>query len=406
MSKEIDILVFGATGFTGNLVTRYMNSHYGDGNTTWGIAGRNAEKLQALATAHSLSKQVPLIIADSNYPESLAEAIGKARVVLTTVGPYAKYGSEVVRLCAELGVHYCDLTGEVHWMRKMIDAYQKTAERSGARIVHTCGFDCIPADVGTYFMQKSMQAQHGVAANHVKFRAKEFKGGFSGGTLDSMWTMAQQAADDPTIDKLIADPYALNPTGSPRGLDGPDTMTPTFDPDFNSWVAPFVMAAIDTRIVRRTNALLGYPYGRDFRYDEGMLMPSGPLGFMGAVATAVGMNSMNAVSRIRMAREWLQTILPKPGEGPSEATIEQGHYRIDFLARHPTKSSLNLRGRVTGDKDPGYGSTSKMLAECAVALARDESPVGGGFWTPASALGDALLERLPANAGVRFELLP
>ena len=205
MSKEIDILVFGATGFTGNLVTRYMNSRYSDGNTTWGIAGRNAEKLQAVATARNLSKQIPLIIADSNYPESLAEAIGKARVVLTTVGPYAKYGSEVVRLCAEMGVHYCDLTGEVHWMRRMIDTYQQTAERSGARIVHTCGFDCIPADVGTYFMQKSMQAQYGVAANHVKFRAKEIKGGFSGGTLDSLWTMAEQAADDPAIDKLIAD---------------------------------------------------------------------------------------------------------------------------------------------------------------------------------------------------------
>ncbi len=406
MRKEFDILVFGATGFTGSLVTRYLNSRYSDGNTTWAIAGRNADKLQALATSRKLPRQIPMIIADSNYPESLAEAIGKARVVLTTVGPYAKYGSEVVRLCAQMGVHYCDLTGEVHWMRKMIDTWQQTAERSGSRIVHTCGFDCIPADIGTYFMQKAMQAKHGVAARHVKFRAREFKGGFSGGTLDSMWTMAEQAAIDPSIDKLMADPYALNPTGSARGLDGPDSMTPVFDPDFNRWVAPFVMAAIDTRVVRRTNALLGHRYGTDFRYDEGTLMPDGPLGFLGAVATAFGMNSMNAVSRVQLTREWLQKLLPKPGEGPSEETIEKGRFSIDFLARHPTNAAHNLRGRVTGDKDPGYGSTSKMLAECAVALARDESPVGGGFWTPASALGDTLLERLPTNAGVRFELLP
>ena len=406
MQKEIDILVFGATGFTGRLVTRYLKTRYGSGNTTWAIAGRNAAKLDALATAQHLPHLVRQVIADSNYPESLAEAIGKSRVVLTTVGPYSKYGSEVVRLCAEMGVHYCDLTGEVHWMRRMIDTYQQTAERSGARIVHTCGFDCIPADVGTYFIQKAMRERHGVVARHVKYRARDFKGGFSGGTLDSMWTMAEQAAVDPSIDRLLADPYALDPVGSTRGLDGPDTMTPTFDTDFNAWVAPFVMAAIDTRVVRRTNALLGYPYGQDFRYDEGTLMPAGPLGFLGAAATAIGMNTLNAVTRVPLTRDWLQRVLPKPGEGPSEATIEQGHFSIDFLARHPQDSAKNMRGRVTGDRDPGYGSTSKMLAECAMALACDESLVGGGFWTPASALGDALLERLPANAGVRFELLP
>lgn len=403
MQKEFDILVFGATGFTGRLVTRHLKKRHSDGNTTWAIAGRNTDKLQQLVRTEQLPAGVSIQMADSNLPDTLAEAIGKARVVLTTVGPYARYGSDVVRLCAELGVHYCDLTGEVHWMRRMIDQHQKTAENSGARIVHTCGFDSIPSDIGVYFMQKLMRERHGVPARHVKYRASDFKGGFSGGTLDSMWSMAELAERDPTLWKIIADPYALDPAGGARGQDGPDHGTPEFDPDFNAWVAPFVMAGINTRVVRRSNALLGYPWGRDFRYDEATLMPSGPFGFFGAAAMAMGFGAMNAMTRVQPLREMLQRVLPKPGEGPSESQIENGFFRIELLAKHPADATKNLKGRITGDKDPGYGSTSKMLAECAIALARDESPVGGGFWTPASALGDALLERLPANAGVRFE---
>lgn len=408
MQKAFDILVFGATGFTGKLVTRYLKKRYSDGNptnTTWAIAGRSQDKLKALAAAEQLPASVSIQYADSNQPETLAAAIGQARVVLTTVGPYAKYGTDVVRLCAELGVHYCDLTGEVHWMRRMIDQYQQTAEQSGARIVHTCGFDSIPSDLGVLFMQNAMRAQHGVAARHVKYRASEFKGGFSGGTLDSMWSMAEQVEREPALARVIDDPYALDPAGGTRGLDGPDRGTPEFDADFNAWVAPFVMAQINTRVVRRSNALMGYPWGRDFRYDEGTLMPVGPFGFAGAAAMAMGFGAMNAMTKLPALRELLQRMLPKPGEGPSESQIENGFYKIELLAKHPTDSNKNLRGRITGDKDPGYGSTSKMLAECAVALARDESPVGGGFWTPASALGDSLLERLPANAGVRFELV-
>jgi len=405
MQKEFDILVFGASGFTGRLVTRQLKKLYADGNTTWGIAGRNPDKLQELIRTEQLPANVGITFADSNQPESLAEAIGKARVVLTTVGPYAKYGSDVVRLCAELGVHYCDLTGEVHWMRSMIDQYQATAERTGARIVHTCGFDSIPSDIGVYFMQKQMQERHGVPARHVKYRASDFKGGFSGGTLDSMWSMSELAERDASVRTLIADPYALDPVGGQRGQDGPDHGTPEFDADFNAWVAPFVMAQINTRVVRRSNALMNYAWGRDFRYDEGTLMPAGPFGFFGAAAMAMGFGTLNAMTRVPTLREFLQRMLPKPGEGPSAAQIENGFFRIELLAKHPTDSARNLKGRITGDKDPGYGSTSKMLTECAVALARDESPVGGGFWTPATALGDTLLERLPANAGVRFELV-
>jgi short subunit dehydrogenase-like uncharacterized protein len=408
MQKEIDILVFGASGFTGRLVTRQLKKLHADGNTTnttWGIAGRNPDKLRELIRTEQLPGNVGITIADSNQPESLAEAIGRARVVLTTVGPYAKYGSDVVRLCAELGVHYCDLTGEVHWMRRMIDQHQITAEKSGARIVHTCGFDSIPSDIGVYFMQKEMQRRHGVPARHVKYRASDFKGGFSGGTLDSMWSMAELAERDASVRTLIEDPYALDPATGHRGLDGPDHGTPEYDPDFNAWVAPFVMAQINTRVVRRSNALLNYAWGRDFRYDEGTLMPTGPFGFFGAAAMAMGFGTLNAATRVPALRELLQRMLPKPGEGPSAAQIENGFFRIELLAKHPTDTNKNLKGRITGDKDPGYGATSKMLTECALALARDESPVGGGFWTPATALGESLLERLPTNAGVRFELV-
>ena len=404
MSKEIDVLVYGATGFTGKLVTRYMAQMYADSNVTWAVAGRSEEKLKRVFADLALPDGVAYHVADASDPEALRETIARARVVLTTVGPYARYGNEVVAACAELGVHYCDLTGEVHWMRRMIDAHQDTARESGAIIVHTCGFDSIPSDIGTYFVQKEMQARHGVPARHVKYRAAEFKGGFSGGTLDSMWSMMEQAARDPSILTVLADPYALNPKGAPRGLDGPDRATPEYDVDFNAWVAPFVMAGINTRVVRRTNALMGYPYGRDFRYDEGTLVRPGPLGFLGAAATGLGMSGMNGLAGIDFTRGLLQRLMPKPGEGPSEDTIENGYFTIELLGKHPTDSSKNLKAIVKGDKDPGYGSTSKMLAECAVALAQGEATVDGGFWTPASAMGDALLERLPENAGVTFAI--
>ena len=333
----------------------------------------------------------------------MRDLVRQARVVLTTVGPYAKYGNELVAACAELGTHYCDLTGEVHWMRKMIDAHEAQAQRSGAVIVHTCGFDSIPSDLGVYFLQQVMQREHGCAARHVKYRAVDFSGGFSGGTLDSMWTMMQQAAFDPSIALTLADPYALNPKDAPRGQDGPERFTPEYDFDFNGWLAPFVMAGINTRVVRRSNALMGFPYGHNFRYDEATLMSKGPFGFAGAAGTGLGLKGFNGAASIEGLRNLLKSLLPKPGEGPSEETMANGHYTIELLGKHPTDSSKNLKARVQGDQDPGYGSTSKMLAESAIALAQGEAAVGGGIWTPASALGDALLSRLPENAGVTFE---
>ena len=334
---------------------------------------------------------------------ALRELVGKARVVLTTVGPYAKYGSELVAACAEAGTHYCDLTGEVHWMHDMINRYQSQAEQSGARIVHTCGFDSIPSDMGVYFLQKHMRERHGVPAAHIKYRTRAFSGGFSGGTLDSMWTMMEQAKDDPRILKIMQDPYCLNPEG-PRGLDGPDRNSPFFDEDFNAWTGPFVMGPVNTRVVRRSNALQHFAYGHDFRYDEATIAGTGPLAALGAAATSFGTTAFTGLAALTPTRNLLKSMMPKPGEGPSEEVQEKGFFHIELLAKHPELPSKNMRAHVKGDRDPGYGSTAKMLVESAVSLAQDDLAVGGGFWTPASAMGDELLERLPANAGVTFEL--
>lgn len=399
MQREYDIIIWGATGFTGKLVSEYMARQYGSGNLTWALGGRSKSKLESVLSDPSVN----VLVADAHDPAAIAELVKKTRVVLTTVGPYARYGSELVEACAAHGTHYCDLTGEVHWMRKMIEAHQAAAQDSGAIIVHTCGFDSIPSDIGVYFMQKHMQATHGVAAQHIKYRAKEFKGGFSGGTVDSMMAMMEAAESDPSIMEVVADPYALN--FSHRGLDGPDSNQHFYDDDCHAWVGPFVMSGINTRVVRRSNELMGQAYGNEFRYDEGTLMKDGVPGMLSAAAMGLGTSVMNSLTALSPARKLLQRVLPKPGEGPSDDTIQNGFFEIELIAKHPTDSGKDMRGVVRGDRDPGYGSTSKMLAECAVSLAQDDLPVDGGFWTPASAMGDALLERLPGNAGVTFELL-
>lgn len=403
--REIDVLIWGATGFTGQIVCDYMAQNYGGSNLTWGIGGRNQSKLETVRSGlGSAAENLALYVADSHDREKLNELVSKARVVLTTVGPYAKYGSELVAACAAQGTHYCDLTGEVYWMRQMIDAHEESARASGARIVHTCGFDSIPSDLGAYFLQREMQSRHGCVSPWIKYRTRAFSGGFSGGTVDSMMTMMEQAKDDPSINRINADPYALNPPDQRQGLDGPDRMTPQYEADFNAWVGPFVMAQVNTRVVRRTNALLGNRYGNDFRYDEGSIMPAGPMGGLAAAGLSLSMATMNAMAAFSPTRSLLQMMAPKPGEGPSEEAQRKGFFHIELLAQHPTDRSKDLRAHVKGDRDPGYGSTAKMLSECAVCLAQDELPVAGGFWTPAAAMGDALLERLPANAGVTFEL--
>ena len=399
MDREYDIIVWGATGFTGRLVVDYMAEQQANSNLKWAVGGRNPQKLQQMLAG----RDVAMVTADSGDEASIEALVRKTRVILTTVGPYARYGSSLVAACAKHGTDYCDLTGEIHWMREMITAYQEEARATGARIVHTCGFDSIPSDLGVYFLQKHMLLTHGVPARQIKYRPRAFSGGFSGGTIDSMIAMMEKAREDKSIRTKLADPYVLNDTQ--RGLDGPDRLSAYYDEDFDSWVGPFVMGSVNTRVVRRSAELLNGLYGRDFQYNEGVLSGKGAGGFLGATGTGVGTGVFVGAASVSFTRGLMQKFLPKPGEGPSDDAINNGYYDIELFGQHPTDSNKNVRVRVKGDKDPGYGSTSKMIAESALALAQDDLPVSGGFWTPASAMGDQLLARLPQSAGVTFEVV-
>jgi short subunit dehydrogenase-like uncharacterized protein len=398
MEKIYDIIIWGASGFTGRLAVDYIYRDQNNSNLTWAVAGRNESKIKEIIDG----KNIPILIADSHDKESLVELVKKTKVILTTVGPYARYGSELVEACAENGTHYCDLTGEVHWMRHMITKYQNIAKESGAKIVHTCGFDSIPSDIGVYFLQKNMRELYGVNAKQIKYRTRGFSGGASGGTVDSLMSMMEQAKKDSSILKIIANPYALN--DKEKGLDGPDKMSPYFDEDFDAWVGPFIMAGINTRVVRRTNELLNNIYGNDFEYNEGSITGKGPKGLIGATTSGMVTGGMAGMAAFSPTRSILKSFLPKPGEGPSEETMENGFFEIELLGIHPTDRDKDMRVWIHGDKDPGYKSTAKMISESAMALAQDDLDVGGGFWTPASAMGDTLINRLP-NAGVTFKVM-
>lgn len=409
--REFDVVVWGATGFTGRLVAEYLLQRYGTGGSLrWAVGGRSEAKLREvraeLCRAAGVPEDaVPLVLGDAGDAAAMAALAGRTRVVCTTVGPYAKYGAPLLEACARTGTDYCDLTGEVQWMRKMIDAWDATAKETGARLVHTCGFDCIPSDMGVHFVQREMRARHGVVSPHVKYRVKGFSGGASGGTIASMMNMLDEAGQDRSVLHVLANPYGLNPEGERQGPDKGDKVTPEYDADFGAWVGPFIMAAVDTRVVRRTNALLAYPYGRDFRYDEATLMGAGPLGLLKAAGLTAGMGAAMAALQFGAVRRFAAKRLPAPGEGPSREQRENGYFDVRLHAAHPTDPAKGLQARVTGDRDPGYGSTAKMLAESAVCLALDGLDGPGGCLTPAAAMGDALLARLQANAGLTFAIL-
>ena len=406
LNREYDVIVWGATGFTGRLVAEYLVESYGVGqDLKWAIAGRSAEKLASLAAVISPSQELPQLLADVNDPDSIYQLAQRTQVICTTVGPYALYGSVMVEACVKYGTHCCDLTGETPWMRKMIDQYRIEAERSGAKIVHTCGFDSIPSDMGVFFLQQRMSELYAVQASEVKYRVVSSAGGVSGGTIASMMNMMEEAKTDKSIFETMQDPYALNPLNQPRGLDGNDQMGAAYDADFAQWTGPFMMAGINTRVVRRSNALLNYPYGREFRYSEAILTGTGARGYIKALMVAFGTALTGLLAALGPTRALLKKVLPAPGEGPSEQARKQGHFSIELLGKHPSDALKNLRVSVTGDQDPGYGATSKMLAEAAVCLAVDNLVAGGGFLTPASAMGDELVRRLQQKAGMGFKVI-
>ncbi len=404
--RDFDLIVYGAASFVGRLLTRYLVQRHGTGGELkWALAGRNQAKLDAVAREFGAG-ELPTFIADAADRSALDKLAASSRVVVSTVGPYALYGSELVAACVQAGTDYCDLTGEPQWMRKMIDAHGGAAAKSGARIVHNCGFDSIPSDLGVYFTQQQAQEEFGQPCVEIKMRVRAMRGGASGGTVASMINVMAEMKQDPGLRKLLQNPYSICPPEARQGVRQANVGTPVYDKVAGAWLAPFVMAGINTKVVHRSHALLGHPWGVDFRYDEAMMMGNKLGGALRAGGLTAGLGGFLALAAIGPTRTLMaKYVLPKPGEGPTPEEQENGFFDLRFFGR--TAAGQNLVTKVTGDRDPGYGSTAKMLGEAAVCLAKDVGRTGadGGFWTPSTAMNGVLLERLIAHAGLDFERL-
>ncbi|ABQ36637.1 trans-acting enoyl reductase family protein [Bradyrhizobium sp. BTAi1] len=386
-SPKFDLIVYGATGFTGKLVAEYLTTQYrGDASLCWAMAGRSLDKLAAVRDEIGAPADTPLIAADASDPASLAAMVAQTKLVLTTVGPYQFYGNELVAACVDTGTDYVDLCGEPVWMRQMIDKHQAAAEKSGARIMFSCGFDSVPFELGVYFVQQQAKKVLGATAARVKGRVRGMSGTLSGGTAASAKATFDAVAKDLSLVSILKDAFAL--TLGFKGPKQPAGNKPLYEEDLQSWTAPFMMALINTRNVHRSNMLMGFPYGQDFVYDEMVLTGPGEKG------------EANAKKVMAANAEKTGPNAPKPGEGPSKEEREKGYYNLLFVAI--AADGRQVRATVKGDRDPGYGSTSKMISECAIGLLRDGANVKGGFWTPGAALGDSLIKRLVDHAGLTF----
>jgi short subunit dehydrogenase-like uncharacterized protein len=385
MTRDFEIVVFGATGFTGKLVAEYLAGH--PDKPRWAVAGRNRAKLDALGFG------VPALVADALDGKAVAKVARATKVVCTTAGPFAQYGSELLGACADAGTHYCDLTGEVPWVRRMIDLHHERAVQTGARIVNSCGFDSIPSDLGTWAAQQEFAARFGHPAREVTALYGETSGGFSGGTVASAMGVAAQADTDREVRALLGNPYALDPDPHAARPPAPDERAPGWNGDLGMFTVPFVMAQYNTRIVRRGHALAGFPWGEDFVYREVMSTPSSPKGLAMAVGFTAGMAGLGLAMRYPGLRAQLAKRAPKPGEGPSAEVRAKGHWKVRFVAAGGEHERLVY---VVADEhgDPGYASTAKMLGESALCLARDALSAPGGLLTPSVAMGQALVDRL------------
>jgi short subunit dehydrogenase-like uncharacterized protein len=404
MQAAFDVIVFGATGFTGRLVAEYLNTRYGVGGAvTWAMAGRNPAKLAEVRNAIGAPTALPLIEADAANASALAQLVRQAKVVITTVGPYQRHGEPLVTACAQAGTDYVDLCGEPLWMAQMIPRLQDTAAASGARIVFSCGFDSIPFDLGVVYLQHEMQQHFRMPATHVRGRVRVMKGTMSGGTAASALATFERIAREPALAQVMADPFALTPGF--RGPEQPDIDEAAYDEWAQAWTGPFVMAAINTKNVHRTNALRGHPWGRDFTYDERMLTGDGPHGEWRALALARQARRQNMLLRWGPTRALVRRFaLPQPGQGPDRAAREAGRYEVVFTGEGSKGRWLSVV--VKGDRDPGYGSTSKLVSEAALCLVQDvpRNATPGGVWTPGAAMGLVLARRLQERAGLSFEV--
>lgn len=386
--REFDIIVYGATGYTGRLVAEHFVREYGNAadGPKWAMAGRSEDKLTAVRDEIGAPGTTPMIVADASDPASLEAMCNRTKVVLTTVGPYQLYGDALVEACVKTGTDYADLCGEPAWMAEKIAQHHEAAKNSGARICFSSGFDSIPFDLGVLMLQKEAKAREGSPAPRVKGRVRAMQGTFSGGTAASLGATMKAAMKNPKIIGMLRDPFALTP-----GFEGPDQpsgMVPHYEDELGKWAAPFVMAPINTKNVHRTNFLLGHPYGEDFRYDEMVLTSPGDAGKAAA-------NAM-----VEMMKNPFGAKPPKPGEGPTKEERENGFYDVLFTGEWPDGKSIKYA--VKGKFDPGYGSTSRMLGETGMALL--ESDAEGGVGTPGSFLGEALVERLRNRAHLSFEV--
>ena len=396
-TKQLDLIIWGATGFTGQLVSEYINKKYSNTALKWGIAGRNKEKASVIAERLNIAKD-RIFIADCDDLESLIKLTSKTKVICSTVGPYAKLGTNLIEACIKTNTNYCDITGETQWIRKMIDKYHSKAKENKIKIINSCGFDSIPSDMGVFYSQKNLFEKTGKYANSINMRVAGAKGGISGGTYNSLSNVLEEARVDKEVRKTLTNPYGLNPIGRQNGPDKTDLQSVIFDKVSNSWIAPFVMAGINTKIVRRSHALIDFKYGSDFSYDEATLSGKGVLGQVKGYLSLIPI-FLATRKKGSFIKNIVDYVLPKSGEGPSEKTRISGYYNLRFYLTQQDKIYLS---KVIGDMDPGYGSTSKMLAESAVCLALDKTPETYGILTPSVALGDPLLKRLQENAGLTF----
>jgi short subunit dehydrogenase-like uncharacterized protein len=400
-----DVVVFGATSFVGQILTDYLLKTYGtDKDLKWAIAGRSQSKLDALkADLGKAGTKLPVIVADAADETALKTMCDQTHVVISTVGPYALFGEPLVKVCAESGTDYCDLTGEVQWIRRMVDKYEDAAKASGARIVHSCGFDSIPSDMGVWFLQQQAEQTFGSPCRDVRMRVKAAKGEFSGGTVASLVNAVKEAAADPALRKEMANPFSICPKGHRSETRQPNLKGAAYDKELDVWLAPFVMSAINNRIVHRSNALQDARYGKEFTYDEAMIVGRGLKGRLTAYSVTAALGGFITASAFKPSRWVVEKFVPKPGEGPSPEAQEKGYYDLRFVGK--TEDGKTIKTKVVGDRDPGYGSTSKMLGEAGVCLAFDVADAPGGIWTPASLLDGKLFDRLTSKAGLKFELL-
>jgi short subunit dehydrogenase-like uncharacterized protein len=383
--NKYDFVIYGATGFTGKLVVEYAIKQYNNNNeVSWAIAGRNNEKLEHVQEKYNLPSDIGKIVVDSNDQNSIDEMVSQTKCVLTTVGPYQLYGEKIIKTCISTGTDYVDLCGEPGFMHKIISECSAEAKETGARVVFSCGFDSIPFDLGVLFVQEEVMSKLNKYAPSVRGRVRAMNGEFSGGTAASMKATMAALQSDPELINILVNPHAL--CEGIQGVQQDDDSKPTYDEELNTWVAPFFMAPINTKNIHRSNKLMNHIYGENFKYNEMWIQGPGEEG----KAAAEFISTMNPLGDA-----------PEPGDGPSRESRENGNYDVLFCA---DVDGETIKASVSGDMDPGYGSTSKMIAESAVCLVKDCEDLAGGIYTPAASMGKKLIKRLESNAGLTFKL--